>query len=166
MLEIATSFFGEIDILVNSAGVLSGKSFLEVTEEEYDAVMDINTKGTFFMTQAVANRMLLKKIHGHILNVTSSSSVRPAWTPYQLSKWAIKGFTLGAADKLLEHGIIVNAIAPGPVATEMLKRENPDSIYKANQPSGRYAMPTLTKTIKRIVLLIKYYKVRCACFSC
>ena len=58
-----------------------------------------------------------------------------------MSKWAIRGFTLGLADMLLPYGIVVNAIGPGPVATEMLGREAGDSLYKAGQPSGRYAAP-------------------------
>ena len=55
-----------------------------------------------------------------------------------LSKWALKAFTIGLADQFLPYGIIVNAIAPGPVATPMLHKEEGDSIYMENQPSGRY----------------------------
>ena len=140
-VELAAQFFGHIDILVNSAGVNCFTDFLAVTEDEYDTVMNVNAKGTYFMSQAIANYMIKNNIKGHILNITSSSALRPAKTPYHVSKWAVKGFTLGAADRLLPNGIIVNAIAPGPVATSMLgKREN-DSIYKDGQPSGRYALP-------------------------
>lgn len=131
-----------IDILVNSAGVVAQHSFDEMTEEEYDSIMDINAKGTFFMSQAVGKHMIEKQIKGHILNVSSSSALRPAWTPYHMSKWAIKGFTMGLADLLLPHGIIVNAIAPGPVATKMLGKMEGDSISNPEQPSGRYAMPS------------------------
>lgn len=140
-VELAAQFFGHIDILVNSAGVNCFTDFLAVTEDEYDTVMNVNAKGTYFMSQAIAKYMIKNNIKGHILNITSSSALRPAKTPYHMSKWAVKGFTLGAADRLLPSGIIVNAIAPGPVATSMLgKREN-DSIYKDGQPSGRYALP-------------------------
>ena len=86
--------------------------------------------------------MIENGIKGHILNLSSSSSLRPAWTPYQMSKWAVKGLTLGLADIFLPYGIIVNAIAPGPVATPMLGREEEDSLYCAEQPSGRYAVPS------------------------
>ena len=103
--------------------------------------MGINAKGTYFMSQAVSKFMIERKIHGHILNVSSSSSLRPAWTPYQMSKWAVRGLTLGLADVLLPHGIIVNAIAPGPVATPMLGKFEGDSIYNRMNPSGRYSMP-------------------------
>ncbi|MBQ8117269.1 MAG: SDR family oxidoreductase [Lachnospiraceae bacterium] len=137
----ASEIFGHIDILVNAAGTNSHKDFLEVTEDEYDAVMNVNAKGTFFMSQAIAKYMIENNIKGHILNITSSSALRPAKTPYHMSKWAVRGLTLGTADRLLSHGIIVNALAPGPVATEMLGKQEEDSIYKEGQPSGRYAMP-------------------------
>lgn len=140
-VKSAVRFFGQIDILVNSAGVNCFTDFLEVSEDEYDSVMNVNAKGTFFMSQTIAKYMIKNKIKGHILNITSSSALRPAKTPYHISKWAMKGFTLGAADRLLPSGIIVNAIAPGPVATAMLGKKENDSIYKEGQPSGRYALP-------------------------
>lgn len=132
---------GRIDILVNSAGILNHTDFLEMSEEEYDRIMDINAKGTFFMSQAVAKHMIENHVKGHILNVSSSSSLRPAWSPYQMSKWAVRGLTLGMADRLLPYGIVVNAIAPGPVATPMLNKHVGDSIFSATCPAGRYAMP-------------------------
>ena len=85
--------------------------------------------------------MIDKKIKGHILNVTSSSALRPAWTPYQMSKWAVRGLTKGLADMMIPHGIVVNAIAPGPTATPMLGKEEGDSIYEPYTPARRYAMP-------------------------
>lgn len=139
----AAALFKEnrIDILVNSAGVVTKHNFWKTDEAEYDAIMDTNAKGTFFMSQAVGKFMVEKGIKGHILNVTSSSALRPAWTPYQMSKWAVKGLTLGLADMMIPHGIIVNAIAPGPTATPMLGKEDGDNIYEPYTPSRRYAMP-------------------------
>lgn len=141
-IETAAKQFGRIDILVNAAGVNVHKDFLDISEADFDAVMGINIKGAFFLSQAVADYMIHNKIKGHILNITSSSALRPAKTPYQISKWALRGFTLGLADRLLPDNIIVNAIAPGPVATSMLGINEGDSIYKAGQPSGRYAIPS------------------------
>lgn len=143
-ITLAASLFPEnrIDILVNSAGIVVQSDFLNISETEYDNIMDINAKGTFFMSQAVGKYMIKNRIKGHILNVTSSSALRPAWTPYQMSKWAIRGFTLGLADTLLPYGIIVNAIAPGPVATPMLGKNEGESIYLADNPSGRFAVPS------------------------
>ena len=130
-----------IDILVNSAGVVVKHDFWGIDEKEYDGIMDTNAKGTFFMSQAVGRAMIEKQIKGHILNVTSSSALRPAWTPYQMSKWAVRGLTLGLADTLLPYGIVVNAIAPGPTATPMLGKTEGSSISEPNNPSKRYAMP-------------------------
>lgn len=85
--------------------------------------------------------MIDNHIKGHILNVSSSSALRPAWTPYQISKWAIDGMTKGFADLLLKDGIIVNGIAPGPTATDMVNMGDTSNIYYDAQPSHRYAMP-------------------------
>lgn len=133
---------GKIDILVNSAGVNKAQNFLSVSEDDYDRIMDINTKGTFFMSQAIAKYMIDHGIKGHILNVSSSSAQRPAWTPYEISKWAINGMTKGMADALLPYGIIVNAIAPGPTATPMLMKNGDDCISNENNLIGRFEMPS------------------------
>ena len=142
MLEAAALFSeNRIDILVNSAGVVNTTAFLKMTEAEFDKVIGINAKGTYFMSQAVARFMIERKIKGHILNIASSSANRPAWTPYQLSKWAVRGMTLGLADVLLPYGITVNCLAPGPVATPMLGKKEGDNIYEESYPAKRYAMP-------------------------
>lgn len=142
-IKDAAGLFEEnrIDILVNSAGVNSRNSFLNTTELEYDSIMNTNAKGTYFVCQAVAKFMIDNKTKGHILNVSSSSALRPAWTPYQMSKWAIRGFTMGLADTLLPYGIIVNAIAPGQTATPMFGKDKTDNIYNPNTKVGRFAMP-------------------------
>lgn len=133
---------GKIDILVNSAGVNKAQNFLNVNEPDYDHIMDINAKGTYFMSQAVAKYMISNGIKGHILNVSSSSAQRPAWTPYEISKWAINGMTKGMADILLPYGIIVNAIAPGPTATPMLIKNGGSCISNDNNLIGRFEMPS------------------------
>ena len=130
-----------IDILVNSAGVHGDWKFDNMDEDEYDKVIDVNIKGTYFITNLIAHHMIDRGIRGHILNVSSSSAMRPAWTPYQISKWAIDGMTKGFADLLLNHGIIVNGIAPGPTATEMVKDVSDKNLYYEHQPSKRYATP-------------------------
>lgn len=140
--EAAAMFAGgHIDILVNSAGVVAKDDFLEVTEEEYDNVMDINAKGTFFMCQAVIRHMIDHHVQGHILNLSSSSALRPAFSPYHISKWAVRGLTVGLADMFLSYGIVINAIGPGPTATAMLNKNKNDSIQHPTNPSGRYVMP-------------------------
>lgn len=141
-LQEAVDQFEEkrIDILVNSAGVTNHADFFHMSESEYDSIMNINTKGTFFVSQAVSRHMINNSIKGHILNVSSSSALRPAWTPYQMSKWAVRGFTIGLADMLIPFGIVVNAIAPGPVATPMLNRDDQNLQFE-NHPCKRLASP-------------------------
>lgn len=142
-LEIILNEFPDhrIDILVNCAGVNPKKSFFNIDESDYDSTMNINVKGTFFFSQTVSKYMIAHKIKGHILNVSSSSALRPAWTPYEMSKWTIRGFTKGLADTLIPYGIIVNAIAPGPTATPMLNMKENDDIDLPGNPIGRYAEP-------------------------
>ena len=143
-IDEALNLFDEkrIDILVNSAGIPDANDFFHTTEEVYDRVMDTNMKGTYFVSQAVANHMIKNKIKGHILNLASASSKRPAWTPYQISKWGIRGFTLGLADTLIPYGIVVNAIAPGPTGTPFFGMKNGENNYMESQPAHRYAYPS------------------------
>lgn len=141
----AIAIYGHIDILVNSAGIHSTKvfeNFMEVEEKDYDSIMDINLKGTYFVTQKVAKHMVANKIHGHILNISSSTALEPAWSPYRLSKWGIKGMTLGFAQQLQPYGIIVNAIAPGSTATKLLGFKEGDSIYSADNGNYRLTLPS------------------------
>lgn len=108
----------------------------------YDAVMNTNLKGLFFMTQIVSNYMKEKKIKGHILNVSSAAALKPGYTPYEISKSGVRSFTLGAAAELIPYGIVVNAIAPGPVATAMLGRKEGDTLYTDCIPAKRFATPS------------------------
>lgn len=130
----------KIDLLVNNAGVLGGDISV-ATEEEYDNILDTNLKGAFFLTQTVARNMKFAKIRGNILNICSSSSLRPASSAYTLSKWGMRGFTLGMAKVLAPYGITVNGIAPGPTATPMLLKGKISEISLENSTVGRYAMP-------------------------
>lgn len=141
-IEIAKKLFSDnrIDILVNSAGIVVKHEFWDI-EEEYDLIMDTNAKGAFFMSRVFGEYLINNNMKGHILNISSSSALIPAWTSYQMSKWEIRGFTLGLTDLLLPYGIIVNAIAPGPTATPMLGKTSNDSIYLQSNPSKRYVMP-------------------------
>lgn len=137
----AQLIYGRIDILINSAGYHGNEAFGNVSEDNYDQVLDINLKGLFFTCQEVSNYMIKNNIKGHILNVSSSSCAKPAWTPYEISKWGVRGFTLGLADTLIKHKIVVNAIAPGPVATKMLGKEGTDDLAMSVNPSGRMSTP-------------------------
>lgn len=137
--KAAVELAGSIDILVNNAGVNSGLKFGKVTEDDYDTVMDTNLKGAFFLSQVAAVYMKDAQIKGNILMVGSSSGLRPAVTPYTLSKWGIRGLTIGLAKTLAPYGIIVNGIAPGPTATPMLIKDPDKGIALNNSPVGRYS---------------------------
>lgn len=130
----------ETDILVNNAGVLGGDISV-ATEEDYDSILDTNLKGTFFLSQLVARNMKERGIKGNILNIASSSSLRPATSAYTISKWGIRGLTLGLAKVLAPYGITVNGLAPGPTATPMLIKGEIMEITHDALPIGRYAMP-------------------------
>lgn len=107
-----------------------------------DLLWHTNLKGLFFMTQIVSNYMKEKKIKGHILNVSSAAALKPGYTPYEISKSGVRSFTLGAAAELIPYGIVVNAIAPGPVATAMLGRKEGDTLYTDCIPAKRFATPS------------------------
>ncbi len=137
--EAESQIGGVFDILVNNAGVLGGH-ITNATEEEYDAVLDTNLKGVFFLTKLFAEYMKEHKIQGNILNIASSSGICPANSAYCVSKWGIRGLTEGYARSLAPLGIVVNGIAPGPTATPMLLSDTND-ISHGKIPLGRYALP-------------------------
>ena len=129
----------QLDILVNNAGLLGGVIW-ETTEDEYDKVIDTNLKGTFFISKLVSRYMIKNKIKGNILNIASSSSLRPAISAYTLSKWGIRGLTMGLARSLSKYGITVNGIAPGQTLTPMMKKEN-DNLLNKTCLLGRWILP-------------------------
>ena len=130
----------QISILCNNAGI-QGAAFGRATEIEFDNVMDTNFKGTFFLSQLVAKYMIEKKIEGNIINIASSSSLRPTNSAYSLSKACIKEFTAGLSKFLIPHGIVVNGVAPGPTATPLMNKNENSTIEHPSNPSGRYALP-------------------------
>lgn len=132
----------KLDILVNNAGI-RGAHIAKATEEEYDNVMDTNLKGTFFLTKLVAKYMIAEHVNGNILNISSSSSIRPALSAYHMSKWAVRGLTEGLARALAPYNICVNAIAPGPTATPMLRgNNNSDDVAHSRNLLGRFILPS------------------------
>ncbi len=128
-----------IDILVNAAGFMGKSNFLEITEKDWDSVLDINLKAMYFLSQKFAEFMIKNNYSGNILNVSSTSALKPGWNPYTISKAAVKSLTLGLSSELAEYNICVNAIAPGPVATKMLGKENDDNLWNKRYKGGRYA---------------------------
>ena len=121
---------GRIDVLVNNAGIFKAADFLDITEEDFDAVLRVNLKGAFLMGQAVA-RVMAKAApsasssghvsRGAIVNMSSVNSVLaiPTIASYNVSKGGINQLTRVMALALADHGIRVNAVAPGTIATEL-----------------------------------------------
>lgn len=116
------SQFGRVDILVNNAGVSERTPFLEYTEETFDRVMDLNVKGVFNASRAIAQHMA-DQGGGVILNTSSMVSLygQPSGFAYPASKFAVNGLTLSLARELGSKGIRVNAVAPGITETDMMK---------------------------------------------
>ena len=114
---------GRIDVLVNNAGIFRAADFLEVTEEDFDAVLRVNLKGAFLMGQAVA-RVMAEVNAGSIVNMSSVNGVLaiPTIASYNVSKGGINQLTRVMALALADRGIRVNAVAPGTIATELAAR--------------------------------------------
>lgn len=143
-IEELSDLYGPIDILVCSHGIHTkrqGFDFLSTTEDEYDSVMTVNLKGTYFLCQDMAKYMMKEKIKGHILIISSERALEPAWSAYRISKRDLAELTEGMAQALKESGITVNAIGPGSTATTMVDPLVKGSIFTTDNPLGRYVMP-------------------------
>ena len=118
----AVAEFGKIDILVNNAGILIHSPILDMTEEDWDRIFDVNVKGCFFFVQAVGREMVSRE-SGKIINISSCSARKPSsWEgAYCATKAAILGLNRTLALELGAYGINVNAILPGATDTEMVR---------------------------------------------
>src|ERR1700675_2797078 len=140
MFERVIGAFGRLDLLVNNAGGQTWKPLLEVTEEEWDLVVDTNLKGCFLCTQQAARFM---KDHGggSIVNLGSGCNklAFPSLVAYTASKGGIEMFTKEAAVELGRYNIRVNCIAPGSIASERTRTEDPDyaGTWSKLTPLGR-----------------------------
>lgn len=130
----------DINVLINNAGIMNAKAFGQTDEEEFQRILNTNLKGTYFISQTFAKYFINRKIEGNILNISSVSGIRPAISPYMISKWGEVGFTKGMAKQLIKYGIVVNGIAPGPTATAMLGKDGSDLTYE-KCPAKRYVAP-------------------------
>lgn len=144
MVDAAVARFGRLDLLVNNAAVQTEGSFVDVTEADWDLVIDTNLKGTFLCTQAAARHMIGAG-GGSIVNIGSGSNYVPfpGLVAYTASKGGIEMLTKVAAISLAPHQIRVNCVAPGAILTERTSRELPDYAgqFAAITPMGRVGMP-------------------------
>lgn len=143
LVEQAYAQLGGCHILVNNAGIEKGSDFWEVTEEDYDAVMDVNLKGAFFITQAFVKRLHDLKQPGRVINISSvhEDMVFPHFDSYAASKGAMRMLMRNLAVELGPLGITVNNIAPGAIITPINQKmmNNPTELdpLLRNIPLGR-----------------------------
>lgn len=123
-----------IDILVNNAGTNRPKPFTEVSEEDYDAVMDLNLRAAYFAAQSVARQMIVNDKGGSIIHMSSQMGYvgGPTRTIYCASKWGLEGLSKAMALDLAPHNIRVNTIAPTFVETPMTKPFFENAAFKAS----------------------------------
>lgn len=144
MLDTAVARYGGVDILVSNAGIMDRMPFLEMTDEFWDRVLTLNLKGAFRAGQTAARQMIAQGTGGRIVNVASNSGIfggrgRGA---YGASKAGLINLTQTMAIELAEHGINVNAVAPGPTRTGPHIPEEPWPSVKARMPLGRFGDPS------------------------
>jgi len=140
----AAAALGPIDILFNNAGMNIRKPFEQYTEAEFDRVVDVHLKGMFFMAQAVYPSMLARG-RGCIINVASQRALKGAVNAsvYSAAKAAIIGFTRALAWEATPKGVRVNAIAPGPIVTDLTATMTPEDrqAFIDALPAGRFGRP-------------------------
>jgi 2-deoxy-D-gluconate 3-dehydrogenase len=148
VIQQVSQDFGRIDILVNNAGIRRRAPALEVTESDWDAVIDTNLKGAFFCAQAAA-RQMINQGGGRIINVASQLSVVAAKdrAAYCASKGGLANLTRALALEWIKYGITVNAIGPGPTETpglveaDLRPSEELAMDLAVNMPLGRRMQP-------------------------
>lgn len=143
--------WGDLDVVVNNAGIVATADFLDVSEEDFDRVLRTNLKGAFLLSQQAARHMVNRVKEGgrpgSIVNMSSINAIfgLPNQVPYSISKGGLAQLTRVAAVALAPYGIRVNAVGPGSIATEMLEKvlENPDArrAMMSRTPMGRAGKP-------------------------
>jgi glucose 1-dehydrogenase len=147
LIEQAWQQLGACDILVNNAGIEKSANFIDVTEADFDAVMDVNFKGAFFLTQAFVRKLVAAKKPGRVINISSvhEDMVFPHFSTYCASKGAMRMLMRDLCVELGPLGITVNNIAPGaintPINTSLLADKPKLDALLANIPLGRLGKP-------------------------
>ncbi|MCB1488294.1 MAG: SDR family oxidoreductase, partial [Bauldia sp.] len=151
MMAATIEAFGDLDILVNNAGILVQADFLDLDEADFDRVLRVNLKGAFLCSQAAARHMVERIEEGGtpgvIVNLSSVNAIFaiPNQVPYSVSKGGLNQLTRVMALSLARHGIRVNAIGPGSIATEMLDSVMADAEQRrkilSRTPIGRIGDP-------------------------
>jgi glucose 1-dehydrogenase len=147
LVDQAYTQLGRCDILINNAGIEIGANFTDVTEADYDSVLNVNLKGAFFLTQAFVKRLLDAKQPGRVINISSvhEDMVFPHFSTYAASKGAMRMLMRNLAVELGPNAITVNNVAPGaiitPINTKLLANKPELDALLANIPLGRMGKP-------------------------
>ena len=151
MFQEIISTYGRVDILVNNAGITRDGLLMKMTEEDFDAVIQTNLKGAFNCTKFVSRQMLRQKA-GRIINISSVSGImgNAGQANYSASKAGVIGFTKSLAKEVASRNILVNAIAPGFIDTDMTKvlSDNVKEGINAQIPLKRMGTP---KEVAKVV---------------
>lgn len=141
LIKETRSQYGQIDVLVNNAGITRDTLLLRMKLEDWQAVIDLNLTGVFLCTQAVS-KIMLKQRQGRIINIASVAGQmgNPGQANYSAAKAGVIGFTKTMAKELASRNITVNAVAPGFIATEMTRELDAEGILQYI-PLGRYGQP-------------------------
>jgi 3-oxoacyl-[acyl-carrier protein] reductase len=141
--EVLTAH-GAIDILVNSAGILTESPLVEMSLETWQQTIDVDLTGTFLACRAVVPHMVERK-YGRVINIASQLGIKGGrgLTHYSAAKAGVIGLTKALALEVAEHGVLVNAIAPGPIDTAMVAGITDDwkRAKQAELPLGRFGVP-------------------------
>lgn len=157
MVEYAVKEFGKIDVIVNNAGISNVGLFQDVTDEDFNKIIDVNLKGTFNVTQEALIQNMLKEKSGTIINISSIWGITGGSCEviYSASKAGVIGMTKALAKELAPSNITVNAVAPGMIGTDMIYKQYTkneiDDIVKKDIPMGRMGTP---EEIAEIVLFL------------
>ena len=147
IIEETKKVFGKIDILVNNAGIIRREDALDFNEQDWDDVININLKTTFFLSQAVAKQFVEQKTGGKIINIASMLSYQGGIRvpSYTASKSGVMGITKAMANEWAPYNININAIAPGYMATDNTAQLRADSdrnkSIEERIPAGRWGSP-------------------------
>ena len=147
IIKTAVEKYGRLDILVNNAGIIKREDSIDFSVENWDAVMNVNCRTLFFLSQAAAKQFISQKSGGKIISIASMLSYQGGIRvpSYTASKAAVKGITMTMANEWAKYGINVNAIAPGYMATNNTEALRNDAQRSADIldriPAGRWGTP-------------------------
>lgn len=137
--------FGRVDLLINNAGLYPESDLLEMSEADWESVLEANLRSVFLCTQAAARRMIAQGDGGAIVNIASIEAANPqtGHSHYGAAKAAVVAHTRAAAQELAPHGIRVNAVSPGLIWKEGIERAWPDGVrrWHGRAPLVRMGMP-------------------------